>query len=107
MPFVTVGRENSGDIDIDYEDHGDGRPVVLIHGFPLSGHPRERQVPRPARRHAGRVTVAQTGWGAARRTPPASSAASARTPSAPPVSAAVTNAAPAITPSAKDATSAA
>ncbi|GAA1283279.1 alpha/beta hydrolase [Pseudonocardia aurantiaca] len=44
MPFVTVGQENSGDIDIYYEDHGDGRPVVLIHGFPLSGHSWERQL---------------------------------------------------------------
>jgi non-heme chloroperoxidase len=44
MPFVTVGQENSGDIDIYYEDHGGGRPVVLIHGFPLSGHSWERQL---------------------------------------------------------------
>jgi non-heme chloroperoxidase len=38
MPFVTVGRESSGNIDIYHEDHGSGRPVVLIHGLPLSGH---------------------------------------------------------------------
>jgi len=37
MPKVTVGRENSGGIDIHYEDHGAGQPVVLIHGYPLSG----------------------------------------------------------------------
>jgi non-heme chloroperoxidase len=30
MPFVTVGQENSADIDIYYEDHGSGQPVVLI-----------------------------------------------------------------------------
>ena len=43
MPFVTVGQENSMPIDIYYEDHGSGSPVVLIHGFPLSGRAWERQ----------------------------------------------------------------
>ncbi len=37
MPAVTVGQENSADIEIYYEDHGAGQPVVLIHGYPLSG----------------------------------------------------------------------
>ena len=32
MPTVIVGRENSADIKIHYEDHGVGQPVVLIHG---------------------------------------------------------------------------
>ncbi|MBV8067678.1 MAG: alpha/beta hydrolase [Candidatus Eremiobacteraeota bacterium] len=45
MPYVTVGRENSGQIDLYYEDHGDGLPVVLIHGYPLSGRAWDRQVP--------------------------------------------------------------
>jgi non-heme chloroperoxidase len=45
MPYVHVGNENSGRIEIYYEDHGAGRPVVLIHGYPLSGHSWERQVP--------------------------------------------------------------
>ncbi len=45
MPYVTVGKENSGSIDLYYEDHGSGRPVVLIHGWPLSGRSWERQVP--------------------------------------------------------------
>jgi non-heme chloroperoxidase len=43
MPYVTVGEENSGSIDIYFEDHGTGLPVVLIHGFPLSGHSWEKQ----------------------------------------------------------------
>jgi non-heme chloroperoxidase len=43
MPFVTVGQENSAPIELYYEDHGSGRPVVLIHGFPLSGRAWERQ----------------------------------------------------------------
>jgi non-heme chloroperoxidase len=39
-----VGRENSADISIHYEDHGAGQPVVLIHGYPLSGRAWDRQV---------------------------------------------------------------
>src|SRR5256884_8764031 len=45
MPFVTVGKENSGSIDLHYEDHGSGKPVVLIHGYPLSGASWEKQLP--------------------------------------------------------------
>ena len=45
MSYVTVGKENSSDIDLYYEDHGSGQPVVLIHGYPLSGASWERQVP--------------------------------------------------------------
>jgi non-heme chloroperoxidase len=43
MAYVTVGEENSAPIELYYEDHGTGRPVVLIHGFPLSGRAWERQ----------------------------------------------------------------
>ncbi|MET9972033.1 alpha/beta hydrolase, partial [Streptomyces sp. NPDC006356] len=43
MPYITVGQENSTTIDLYYEDHGTGQPVVLIHGFPLDGHSWERQ----------------------------------------------------------------
>jgi non-heme chloroperoxidase len=45
MPTITVGQENSADIEIYYEDHGAGQPVVLIHGYPLSGRAWDRQVP--------------------------------------------------------------
>ena len=45
MPTVTVGQENSSDIEIYYEDHGAGQPVVLIHGYPLSGRAWDKQVP--------------------------------------------------------------
>jgi non-heme chloroperoxidase len=44
MPYVSVGEENSGNIDLYYEDHGSGKPVVLIHGYPLSGASWEKQV---------------------------------------------------------------
>src|ERR1700756_4428163 len=45
MSYVTVGKENSTDIDLYYEDHGSGDPVVLIHGYPLSGASWEKQLP--------------------------------------------------------------
>ena len=45
MSYVTVGKENSSNIDLYYEDHGSGRPVLLIHGYPLSGASWEKQVP--------------------------------------------------------------
>jgi non-heme chloroperoxidase len=45
MPFVTAGTENSAGIEIYYEDHGAGQPVVLIHGYPLSGRAWDKQVP--------------------------------------------------------------
>ena len=43
MPYVTVGQENSAPIELYYEDHGSGSPVVLIHGFPLNGRAWERE----------------------------------------------------------------
>ncbi|MEU2599217.1 alpha/beta hydrolase [Streptomyces hirsutus] len=43
MPHITVGRENSADVELYYEDHGAGQPVVLIHGFPLDGDSWEKQ----------------------------------------------------------------
>ena len=43
MAYVTVGTENGAGIEIYYEDHGAGQPVVLIHGYPLDGHSWERQ----------------------------------------------------------------
>ncbi|WP_433531377.1 alpha/beta fold hydrolase [Micromonospora sp. CA-263727] len=43
MPFITVGTENSAPIDLYYEDHGSGQPIVLIHGFPFNGATWEKQ----------------------------------------------------------------
>jgi len=43
MPRITVGTENDAPIEIHYEDHGSGQPVVLIHGYPLNGNSWERQ----------------------------------------------------------------
>jgi non-heme chloroperoxidase len=43
MARVSVGVENNTDIELYYEDHGSGQPVVMIHGYPLDGHSWERQ----------------------------------------------------------------
>jgi len=63
VPYVTVGKENSGDIQLYYEDHGSGEPVVLIHGYPLSGASWEKQV--SALLSAGRrvITYDRRGFG--------------------------------------------
>lgn len=45
MAYITVGQENSTDINLYYEDHGTGQPIVLIHGYPLDGHSWEKQIP--------------------------------------------------------------
>jgi non-heme chloroperoxidase len=44
MSFISVGQENSTSIELYYEDHGKGKPVVLIHGWPLSGASWEKQI---------------------------------------------------------------
>jgi non-heme chloroperoxidase len=43
MAYITVGTENSTDIELYYEDHGSGQAVVLIHGYPLDGSSWEKQ----------------------------------------------------------------
>ncbi|MFY9977763.1 MAG: alpha/beta hydrolase, partial [Candidatus Sulfotelmatobacter sp.] len=45
MPYIEVGKENSAPINLYYEDHGSGNPVVLIHGYPLSSSSWEKQLP--------------------------------------------------------------
>jgi non-heme chloroperoxidase len=63
MPYVHVGDENSGSIDLYYEDHGSGAPVVLIHGYPLSGRAWDKQL--PVLLQAGRrvITYDRRGFG--------------------------------------------
>src|SRR6476660_5859837 len=43
MARVSVGTENGNPIEIYYEDHGSGRPIVLIHGYPLNSDSWEHQ----------------------------------------------------------------
>jgi non-heme chloroperoxidase len=63
MPYLTVGQPNSSPIELYYEDHGSGQPVVLIHGYPLDGHSWEKQT--PALLEAGKrvITYDRRGFG--------------------------------------------
>ena len=63
MPYVKVGEENSANIDLYYEDHGSGSPVVLIHGWPLSGRSWEKQVPALVEAGHRVVTYDRRGFG--------------------------------------------
>ncbi len=60
---ITVGRENSTDIDLYYEDHGAGRPVVLIHGWPLNGHSWEKQTAALLKNGYRVITYDRRGFG--------------------------------------------
>lgn len=63
MAFVTVGKENSVDIHVYYEDRGSGRPVVLIHGWPLYGGSWERQSAALLRAGYRVITYDRRGFG--------------------------------------------
>jgi non-heme chloroperoxidase len=63
MPTVTVGAENSAPIEVYYEDHGTGQPVVLIHGYPLDGHSWEKQVPALLQAGYRVITYDRRGFG--------------------------------------------
>ena len=70
MPHVAVGHENSGEIELYYEDHGSGKPIVLIHGYPLSGRAWDKQAtPLLA---AGRRVITYDRRGAGNSSKPAS-----------------------------------
>ncbi len=63
MPRATVGTENGAPIEIHYTDQGAGRPVVLIHGWPLSGRSWEEQVPALVEAGYRVVTYDRRGFG--------------------------------------------
>lgn len=63
MSKLTVGRENGQDIEIYVEDHGSGRPVVLIHGYPLDARSWDRQeaaLPAPSPTMSKRSSITST-----------------------------------------------
>jgi non-heme chloroperoxidase len=63
MPYVTVGKASGTNIDIYYEDHGSGKPVILIHGYPLSGASWEKQVPALLNAGSRVITYDRRGFG--------------------------------------------
>ena len=71
MGTVTVGQENSTPIELYYEDHGSGPPVVLVAGWPLDSRSWEPQL--PALLEAGRRVIAYDRRGFGRSSRPAGS----------------------------------
>ncbi|GFO53387.1 arylesterase [Geomonas sp. Red276] len=67
MNYITVGKENSCNIDLYYEDHGVGRPVVLIHGWPLSSAFWEKQVTALLKAGHRVITYDRRGFGMSSR----------------------------------------
>ena len=63
MPFVNVGKENSGAIELYYEDHGSGDPVILIHGYPLNGASWEKQTAALLKAGMRVITYDRRGFG--------------------------------------------
>jgi non-heme chloroperoxidase len=67
MPYVTAGQENSAAIQIYYEDHGLGAPVVLVHGYLLDGHSWEKQEAALLAAGYRVITYDRRGFGASSR----------------------------------------
>jgi len=63
MGKIQVGTENGSPIELSYEDHGSGPPVVLIHGWPLSGRSWEKQVPALVAAGYRAITYDRRGFG--------------------------------------------
>jgi pimeloyl-ACP methyl ester carboxylesterase len=63
MSYVTVGEENSTELKLYYEDHGSGDPVILIHGYPLSGSSWEKQIPSLLKAGKRVITYDRRGFG--------------------------------------------
>lgn len=63
MPYITVGHENSAEIKLHYTDRGAGQPVVLIHGYPLSGASWEKQEDRLLEAGYRVITYDRRGFG--------------------------------------------
>ena len=63
MTKLTVGTENDAPIELHYEDYGTGKPVVLIHGWPLSGRSWENQVPALVEAGYRVITYDRRGFG--------------------------------------------
>jgi len=63
MAKLKVGTENSTPIELYYEDHGSGEPVVLIHGWPLSGRSWEKQLPALVEAGYRVITYDRRGFG--------------------------------------------
>ncbi len=68
MGTITVGTEGSTDIELYYEDHGTGQPVVLIHGYPLDGQSWEKQTTALVKAGYRVITYDRRGFGRSSKT---------------------------------------
>ncbi|MGM1057984.1 alpha/beta fold hydrolase [Saccharothrix sp. Mg75] len=68
MGTITVGTEGSTGVELYYEDHGSGQPVVLIHGYPLDGQSWEKQTDALVKAGYRVVTYDRRGFGRSSRT---------------------------------------
>ena len=64
MPMIQVATEANHPVELHYEDYGSGKPVVLIHGWPLSGRSWEAQVPALIGAGHRVITYDRRGFGA-------------------------------------------
>ena len=63
MPFIKSPQNNAEPINIYYEDTGKGKPVVFIHGWPLSGAMWEYQVTQLPQQGLRCITYDRRGFG--------------------------------------------
>ncbi len=84
MLHVTVGRENTGDIGIYYEDRGTGAPVVLVHGYLADGRSWEKQETALLTAGYRVITHGRRGGGASSRPGTGSATRRGKTASTPP-----------------------
>jgi non-heme chloroperoxidase len=68
MSHITVGHENSAEINLHYTDRGTGQPVVLIHGYPLDGASWEKQEDRLLDAGYRVITYDRRGFGQSSKT---------------------------------------
>jgi pimeloyl-ACP methyl ester carboxylesterase len=63
MPMLKARTDAHDQVELHFEDVGTGRPVVLIHGWPLSGRSWEAQVPALVEAGYRVVTYDRRGFG--------------------------------------------
>jgi non-heme chloroperoxidase len=60
---IRVGTENSSEIELHYNDRGQGAPIVLVSGYPLDGNSWERQERELLERGYRCITYDRRGFG--------------------------------------------
>ena len=63
MPYATVATQDDQPVELYYETQGTGKPVILIHGWPLSGRAWEAQLPALVEAGYQVITYDRRGFG--------------------------------------------